>query len=133
MCKSGNLLERVNFDCVFYVRHSKRHSLSMGTFAEPLISTIIWKHVLPPIFWPNLGTVPRAWVALETLERINIEIEPKVLNPPSCPELRPIEPYFTKSKYNIASDRIHEKRLGNSGKFHIKCLEICLPILCKST
>jgi hypothetical protein len=54
------------------------------------------------IFWPDLASCHYARSTLEWLENNNVEIVPKTMNPPNCPQFRPIEKYWAivKNKLN---------------------------------
>lgn len=52
------------------------------------------KHSIPPLFWPDLATAHYARSTLDWLEQAGIRYVPKDMNPPNCPQLRPIETYW---------------------------------------
>ncbi len=43
------------------------------------------------IFWPDLATIHYSRQTLNLLHKLNIKVVPKDINPPSVPQLRPIE------------------------------------------
>lgn len=49
------------------------------------------RHKVPPLFWPDLASCHYSKKVLEWYNANNINFVPKALNPPNCPELRPIE------------------------------------------
>lgn len=58
-------------------------------------------HDTPPIFWPDLASSHYANSTLEELKTMGVELVPKELNPPNCPQLRPIEKYWAICKRNM--------------------------------
>ncbi|XP_047996380.1 uncharacterized protein LOC125234214 [Leguminivora glycinivorella] len=56
------------------------------------------RHALPPIFWPDLASAHYAKATLNLLDAENVSYIAKIMNPPNCPELRPIERYWANIK-----------------------------------
>lgn len=52
------------------------------------------KHELPPIFWPDLASAHYAKTTLQWYSENGIKYVEKNINPPNCPQLRPIERYW---------------------------------------
>lgn len=52
------------------------------------------KHESPPLFWPDLASAHYAKPVLQWFSDNNIQFVEKNINPPNCPELRPIERYW---------------------------------------
>jgi transposase len=50
------------------------------------------------VFWPDLASSHYSKKALEYLSDKNIEVVPKCYNPANCPELRPIEDFWSELK-----------------------------------
>ena len=50
------------------------------------------------VFWPDLASSHYSSKALEYLSDKNIEVVPKNYNPANCPELRPIEDFWSELK-----------------------------------
>lgn len=46
------------------------------------------------LFWPDLASCHYAGSTLHLFERLGIHIVPKEMNPPNCPQLRPIEDFW---------------------------------------
>lgn len=63
------------------------------------------KHDIPPIFWPDLATAHYARGTLELLQALNIDFIQKSMNPPNCPQLRPIERYWAFVKRNLSKTK----------------------------
>ena len=58
------------------------------------ILPMIQKHRGRQIFWPDLASAHYAGSTISFYESNNIEYVPKDMNPPNCPQLRPIERYW---------------------------------------
>lgn len=54
----------------------------------------IRQHRSPVKFWPDLATCHYSNATKEGYEANNVDVLPKRMNPPNCPELRPIERYW---------------------------------------
>jgi transposase len=52
------------------------------------------KNQSSPLFWPDLASVHYAKPVLQWLSDNNIQFVEKNINPPNCPDLRPIERYW---------------------------------------
>lgn len=52
------------------------------------------KHKAPPLFWPDLASAHYANSVLQWLSKNNVQFVEKDINPPNCPDLRPIERYW---------------------------------------
>ena len=68
----------------------------------------IKSHKGPVKFWPDLATVRYASKTKHWYEVNQVDVVPKVLNPPNCPQFRPIERYWAMVK------RILKKNGGSS-------------------
>jgi hypothetical protein len=53
------------------------------------------------VFWPDLASSHYANATLAELERLNIKVVPKSINPPNVPQLRPIETFWGNLKRNV--------------------------------
>lgn len=62
---------------------------------------VIKKHRIPPLFWPDLATCHYATSGIEWYRKNNIQFVEKHLNPPNCPQLRPIEKYWALMKSSL--------------------------------
>jgi len=78
------------------------------------------KHDVPPIFWPDLAPAHYANATQDLLEGLNIDFVKKNMNPPNCPELRPIERYWAivkrdlRKKGEVAKNMDQFKKIWNS-------------------
>lgn len=61
---------------------------------KKLLLPIYRMHDIPPLFWPDLATAHYAKTTQEWLKKEGIQYVPKDMNPPNCPQLRPIETYW---------------------------------------
>lgn len=52
------------------------------------------KHEVPPVFWPDLASAHYAKSTLQWFLENDIQYVEKDINPPNCPQLRPIERYW---------------------------------------
>lgn len=52
------------------------------------------KHTTPPLFWPDLASAHYAKSTLRWFEDNDVDFVEKDINPPNCPQLRPIERYW---------------------------------------
>ena len=53
------------------------------------------------LFWPDLASSHYIKASLDTLHKFKIEYIPKFYNPPKCPQIRPIEKFWTILKKGI--------------------------------
>jgi transposase len=53
------------------------------------------------VFWPDLASSHYANATLAELERLNIKVVPKSINPPNVPQLHPIETFWGNLKRNV--------------------------------
>lgn len=59
---------------------------------------------LPTIFWPDLATSHYSKTVLNWLAEKEIKFVPKDMNPPNCPQLRPVERYWAHIKRILKND-----------------------------
>ena len=90
----------------------------MGEYLKKFLLPFIKKHDIPTIFWPDLATIYYSKKSLEWYEQIDVELVPKEVNPPNCPEQQVIESYWSiikrillKSK-KLASDEEYLRKSG---------------------
>lgn len=57
-------------------------------------------HESPPLFWPDLASAHYAKSVLQWLSDNKVDFVEKDINPPNCPDLRPIERYWAIVKRN---------------------------------
>jgi transposase len=62
---------------------------------------LIKQHNNPTIFWPDLASCHYSKDALEWYEVNKVTCVPKDMNPPNCPEIRPIETFWALTKANL--------------------------------
>lgn len=58
----------------------------------------IKKHRVPTLFWPDLASCHYSKVTKEWYKANKVDIVEKDMNPPNCPEVRPIERYWALMK-----------------------------------
>lgn len=62
---------------------------------EKRLLPFIRSHNHPVLFWPDLASCHYSKATLEWYKKNKVDFVPKEMNPPNCPELRPIEQYWT--------------------------------------
>lgn len=73
----------------------------------------IKQHKKPVLFWPDLATCHYTKKAIEWYQTNNIEYVDKTLNPPNCPELRPIEKYWAYVKQKLLKHKSNATSVDN--------------------
>lgn len=68
------------------------------------ILPLIRQHNSPVKFWPDLASCHYSKKTLEWYGTNNIDVIPKDLNPPNCPQFRPIEKYWAIVKAMLKKD-----------------------------
>lgn len=68
---------------------------------EKRLLPFIHKHRGKVIFWPDLASCHYSKVVLEWYAANKVDFVPKLMNPPNCPEFRPIEKYWAISKQKL--------------------------------
>lgn len=61
----------------------------------------IRQHDKPVIFWPDLASCHYTKDSLEWYKNHNVTYVPKEMNPPNCPEVRPIETFWALAKAKL--------------------------------
>lgn len=62
---------------------------------------MIRKHNDPVVFWPDLASCHYAKAVVEWYTSKDITFVPKDMNPPNCPEIRPIEEFWALTKAHL--------------------------------
>lgn len=62
---------------------------------------LIRQHASRPKFWPDLASCHYARSTMEWYEANNVDVVAKEVNPPNCPQLRPIEKYWATVKRKL--------------------------------
>lgn len=65
---------------------------------------LIRQHTSSVLFWPDLATCHYSRKLLDCYVKEGIHFLPKELNPPNCPEVRPIERYWAIIKQKLFKD-----------------------------
>lgn len=58
------------------------------------ILPFIKKHNAPVMFWPDLASCHYSKKTMEWYQANKVAVMPKIMNPPNCPQFRPIEKYW---------------------------------------
>lgn len=67
------------------------------------------QHNEKPLFWPDLASSHYSKSVLEWFETNSVHFVPKDMNPPNCPELRPIETYWAMMKRELRKTKENVK------------------------
>lgn len=59
---------------------------------------LIRKHTGPTLFWPDLASCHYARLTLDWYRENNVDFVEKEMNPPNCPQIRPIEKFWALMK-----------------------------------
>lgn len=62
---------------------------------------LIRKHNRSVKFWPDLASCYYSKIVLQWYKQNKVDVIPKTMNPPNCPEFRPIERYWSIVKRNL--------------------------------
>lgn len=65
------------------------------------ILPFIRSHDHPVMFWPDLASCHYSKVVQEWYAEKGVQVVPKNLNPPNCPQFRPIEKYWAIMKRRL--------------------------------
>lgn len=68
---------------------------------------LIRKHKVPVKFWPDLASIHYSRLTMKWFEDNEVDVIPKIQNPPNCPKLRPIEEFWAIVKKKL-------KKIGGS-------------------
>lgn len=73
-------------------------------------------HDVPPLFWPDLARIHYAKQTLQWYSENEVTYVPVNLNPPNCPQLRPIETYWALVKQKLKKDQKKAKSANSFQK-----------------
>ena len=74
------------------------------------------KHEVCKFFWPDLATCHYSKKAIEWYQINKVQFVPKEVNPPNCPELRPIERYWALVKKHLKTTKGSAENENDFGK-----------------
>jgi len=96
----------------FVTSKTLNSELYMKECLEKRLLPFIKQHRSPVMFWPDLASCHYSRATQGWYEANQVNIVPKELNPPNCPEFRPIEKYwaivkdiFRKTRAAITNDK----------------------------
>ena len=69
---------------------------------EKQLLPFLRSHDAPSLFWSDLASYHYAKDVLEWYKANGVHVVPKEVNPPNCPELRPIEQYWVLMKRELS-------------------------------
>lgn len=83
------------------VKRTMNSELYVNECLQKAVLPMYRKHNIAPLFWPDLASCHYSKNVLDWYAKNNINFVPKAMNPPNCPELRPIERYWAIVKQNL--------------------------------
>lgn len=75
---------------IFYTKGTINAEIYQKECLKNRLLPLYRKHQSPPLFWPDLASAHYAKSTLQWLTENNIKFVEKDINPPNCPQLRPI-------------------------------------------
>lgn len=72
---------------------------------EKRLLPFLQQHDEAPLFWPDLASCHYSKSVLEWYEANSVHFVPKDMNPPNCPELRPVEQYWAIMKRELRKSK----------------------------
>lgn len=110
---------------IFIAKGTMTADVYLKECLQKIILPLIWEHRAPEIFWTDLTTAHYARKVLDWFQTEGLSIVPKHLNPPNCPEIRPIERYWAIIKRKLLEDMKSIKTLsGLRRKWLRACAEM---------
>lgn len=82
----------------FIVNGSMNADVYVNQCLKKYLLPLIRQHEDPVIFWPDLASCHYANLTLNWYKSENVNFVPKHMNPPNCPEIRPIERFWALMK-----------------------------------
>lgn len=79
---------------IFYTTGTINAEIYRSECLQKRLLPLYKKHSTPPLFWPDLASAHYAKTTLNWLAENGIDFVEKNINPPNCPQLRPIERYW---------------------------------------
>lgn len=99
---------------------------------EKRLFPLYQKHVMSPLFWPDLASAHYAADTLNLLKSNRIDFVKKEHNPPNCPNLRPIERYWAIMKRLLLSDGQELSTIEDFKKNGPQLVKKFRKLLCKT-
>lgn len=82
-------------------------------------------HRSPVKFWPDLASCHYSKTTVEWYSANSVDIVPKDMNPPNCPELRPIEQFWAITKQKLKK---HGRSSNSKQNMEIKWNKVCAEV-----
>lgn len=79
---------------IFFTKGTINAQIYVDECLKKRLLPLYRKHKVPPLFWPDLASAHYAKSTLQWFSENNIMFVEKDINPPNCPQLRPIERYW---------------------------------------
>ena len=112
----------------FVTQGSLNTDIYVKEYLKKRLPPFIESHTIPVMFWPDLATFHYGKKAKEFYDENEINILPKEVNPPNCPELQPIKKYLAQLKSHLKGSYLNigslpfRRRLWNE-IMGIRCVE----------
>lgn len=85
----------------FITKGTINADIYMEKCIKKILLPFIRQHEGNVLYWPDLATAHYARATQECLASNNVQCVPKEMNPPNCPQLRPIERYWALVKAEL--------------------------------
>lgn len=89
----------------FFTTDNLNHQIYLKECLQKRLLPLIRSHKAKPLFWPDLASCHYAKSVVNWYEKQNIEYVKKEMNPPNCPEVRPIEKFWAVIKSDLKKIR----------------------------
>ena len=73
---------------------------------------MIQKHKGPVLFWPDLASMHYSKATMAWYRANKVKFVPKYMNPPNCPEARPIETFWALTKTQLRKNFMQDMQDG---------------------
>lgn len=92
--KKGAICSCGKFTKPYIVNGVMNADIYVNQCLKKYLLPLIRQHDTPVIFWPDLASCHYAKLTMDWYTSKNVIIVPKHMNPPNCPEIRPIEQFW---------------------------------------
>ena len=97
----------------FITKSTLKSSNYIKDCLEKRLLPFVRSHSSPTLFWPDLASCHYAKTTLKWYDDNDVRFVPKNMNPPNCPELRPIEHYWSIIKGILKKNTNEAKNLND--------------------
>lgn len=85
----------------FFTHQNLNSDIYMKECLQKRLLPLIRKHEGPVLFWPDLASCHYSSSVVQWYKTNNVQFVEKTLNPPNCPEIRPIEKFWALIKAKL--------------------------------